>query len=148
MNLDISEPKPQDYAGMASLLEQVSPRQGGDAFSVDAIAKRCQASLAINLVARADGRVLALLMCGPTSTRGHEVTHLVVSPDQPDQAAVGRVLIDKLLMKLAARGVHTFQLAPSASPALGGSWEHARWEGRCDLNGQAPVGKSSACAIA
>jgi len=148
VSVEISEPRPEDFAGMVPLCQTghvAGPiAQAGASLTAESLMAMCQSRGMVALVAREDMQVIGVLICG-IAEGGNQVQCLSIAQGQ-DQHHLERTMIDKLLIKLHSRGIHTVQL-PAAVQEEGNLWEAAKWEGRCDLQGEIPIGKSQSCSV-
>lgn len=143
MSLEISEPRPDDFAAMAKLCQA----HGGPMAQAtpQSLAKLCHSANGLALVAREQGKVMGMLIYA-SGDHGNHVQSLLVDPAyQGDD--LQHILVARVIDKLRTRGVHTFQLTQQ-SQGDKDFWDNAKWQGNCDLAGCIPVGRQQTCAIA
>ena len=144
-SLDISEPKPEEYPAIVDFCNQADVAGSDDPMSSQTLLMLCQKQRGASVIARSEGQVVGALLCGRVKTRNH-VERLAVAVSHKEMG-IERAMLDKVLVKLGSRGVHTFQFAANAPGSDMMQWDNARWLGQCDLKGETPIGRPQGCSI-
>lgn len=144
-SLDISEPKTDEYPAIVELCNLPDSAGSDDPISTQSLKQLFRTQRGVSLIARSQGQIVGVLLCGRVDSRNH-VERLTIAASHQDQG-IERALLDKVLVKLGARGVHTFQFAASTPGSHMMQWDIAKWLGECDLHGETPVGRAQGCAI-
>ncbi len=122
MSIEISELRPDDCAEVVELTRSTDriKLEAGD--SVEAYVRRYWG---LSLVARDGDKIVGVILCGLEGKNGY-VQQLAVVEDCREQG-IEKMLLDKALQKLGARGVHKCRLTLQGDDDAGGFWASLRW---------------------
>ena len=123
MDVQICELRLQDFDELSLLLEAAGASDGFE--STQALAKFLRQNHGLSVVARTGLRIVAAVLCRRDRTAGC-VNQLAVDPACASEDLAGK-LFDKALGKLAAAGIHRFQIRLPAQPAAETFWQSIAW---------------------
>ena len=81
--------------------------------------------LGFSLVATEDSRIVGAILCGVREGTG--VVHRLLIGEGQDRDTLGKLLIDKALGKLIARGVHKCHIDLSEDESARSFWDTVSW---------------------
>jgi N-acetylglutamate synthase len=128
----IDELRPEDYDDAYRLWDGTPGIGLSAADSREAIAAYLARNPGLSAAARADGRLVGVVLAGHDGRRGY-LHHLVVAPERRGQG-LGRALVDRALRKLKAAGMakcHIFLMSDNAEGRR--FWESVGWAPRADI---------------
>ena len=108
MAYEISELRSDDYDELAQLWQSIEDAGPIPFESGSALARFLQEHRGLSVVAREDGGIVAAVLCCLDDDGGC-TNRLAVHPTHKDNE-LPRLLFDKALLKLAARGIHRFRI--------------------------------------
>ena len=125
MSIQVSELRPEDYEEVAELLSEHAPSALSMEEMMGMTTGQCPFNSVLSLVAREDHKIIAAILCKRDPVQGY-VQHLaVVEPHRND--AFVKLLMDKALLKLNARGVHKCRVMLNAASQPQPFWEMVSW---------------------
>lgn len=121
-----------DYEEVAALW-RASPGVGlSPSDTRDGIARFLERNPSMSFVARADGRVVGVILCGHDGRRGY-ISHLAVAGDRR-RMGIGRLLVDHSIQALCDERIykcHIFVFADNEEALA--FWRSERWAERVEL---------------
>lgn len=131
--IDISEMTREDYREVADLWQNTEG-VGLDAHidTMEGMASYLSRNAGISFVARQEGQVVGAVLCGHDGRRGY-LHHLAVAR-QWQRNGIGRALVERCLVRLAAIGIRKCNIFLFADNELGKVfWKQNGWGERSDL---------------
>ena len=130
MAIEIRELTPSDFDALLDLWPKQSADQAGPKPTVDDLWHLLQQMPNLSLVASEDAALIGAMLVGKDP---HDATvyQIVLAQSDPQQQLT-RKLVDKGLMKLAARRLHKCQLTRVDGEQDGCFWDLIRWHAQSD----------------